>query len=112
MVSKEDIILAIEATRKPESIEGNSNLNSTNEKNLNLIDRLSTDKNEEEILTNKIVIKELIKDLNERDRKVILLRFFKEKTQSQVAEILGVTQVQVSRIERKILNSMKMKLCS
>lgn len=112
MVSKEDIILAMEATIKPESIEGNSNLNSTNEKNLNLIDRLSTDKNEEEILTNKIVIKELIKDLNERDRKVILLRFFKEKTQSQVAEILGVTQVQVSRIERKILNSMKMKLCS
>ena len=111
-VSKEDIVLAMEATRKPESIEGNSNSNSKSEKGINLIDRLSTDKDEEEILTNKIVINELIKDLNERDKKVILLRFFKEKTQSQVAEILGVTQVQVSRIERKVLNSMKTKLCS
>ncbi len=111
-VSKEDIILAMEATRKPESIEGSSNTNSNSEKNITLLDRLSTNKDEEEILTNKIVINELIKNLNERDKKVILLRFFKEKTQSQVAEILGVTQVQVSRIERKILNSMKTKLFS
>ena len=112
-VTREDIILAIEATRKPESIEGNSNdSNAKNEKNINLIDRLSSNKDEEEILTNKIVVNELIKDLKERERKVILLRFFKEKTQSQVAEILGVTQVQVSRIERKVLNSMKTKLCS
>ena len=109
---KEDIVLAMEATRKPESIEGNSSTNSKEGKDINLIDRLSTDKDEEEILTNKIVINELIKDLDERDKKVILLRFFKEKTQSQVAEILGVTQVQVSRIERKVLNSMKTKLCS
>lgn len=83
-----------------------------NGKDINLIDRLSINKNEEEILTNKIVVNELIKSLDERDRKVILLRFFKEKTQAQVAEILGVTQVQVSRIERKILNRMKRKLCS
>ena len=50
--------------------------------------------------------------LEKRDREVILLRFFKEKTQAQVAKILGVTQVQVSRIERKILNNMRMKLTS
>ena len=111
-VSKEDIVLAMEATRKPESIEGVANSNHKSEKNINLIDKLSTGKDEEEILTNKLVINELIKNLNERDRKVILLRFFKEKTQSQVAKILGVTQVQISRIERKVLNSMKTKLCS
>ena len=110
--SREDIILAIEATKKPESIEGTTSSNSKNGKDINLIDRLSINKNEEEILTNKIVVNELIKSLDERDRKVILLRFFKEKTQAQVAEILGVTQVQVSRIERKILNRMKRKLCS
>ncbi len=111
-VDKEDIVLAMEATRKPESIEGSITVNSKGGKDINLIDKLSTDKNEEEILTNKIVINELIKDLSERDKKVILLRFYKEKTQSQVAKILGVTQVQVSRIERRILNSMKSKLCS
>lgn len=112
-VSKEDIILAIEATKKPESIEGSiNNINSKSEKSINLIDKLSTDKNEEEILTNKMVINELIEELEERDKKVILLRYFKGKTQNEVAKILGVTQVQISRIERRALNSMKIKLCS
>lgn len=64
------------------------------------------------MITNKIVINELIKKLEKREQEVILLRFYKEKTQSQVAKILGITQVQVSRIERKILNNMKMKLIS
>ena len=41
-----------------------------------------------------------------------MLRFYKEKTQAQVAKILGITQVQVSRIERKILNNMKLQLSS
>ncbi len=112
-VSKEDIILAIEATKKPESIEGSiNNINSKSEKSINLIDKLSTDKNEEEILTNKMVINELIEELEERDKKVILLRYFKGKTQNEVAKILGVTQVQISRIERRALNRMKIKLCS
>lgn len=113
-VSKEDIILALEATRKPESIEGNvhNDSNSKNEKNINLIDKLSTNVDEEEILTNKIVINELINELNERDKKLILLRYFKGRTQKQVADVLGITQVQVSRVEKRILNSMKMKLSS
>ena len=112
-VSKEDIILALESTVKPESIEGsNNNINSKNEKTINLIDKLSTDKDEEEIITNKIVLNDLIENLNERDKKVVLLRFFKEKTQKQVANVLGITQVQVSRIERRILDSMKLKLSS
>ena len=112
-VPKEDVILSIEATRKPESIEGSvNNTNSKTEKNINLIDKLSTDKDEEEILTNKMVINELINNLNKRERKVILLRYFKGKTQKEVAKIIGVTQVQVSRIERKILDSMKTKPCS
>lgn len=50
--------------------------------------------------------------LEKRDKEVIMLRFFKEKTQSQVAKILGVTQVQISRMERRILNNMRMKLSS
>ena len=64
------------------------------------------------MLTNKLVVSELINSLDKRDKELILLRFFKEKTQSQVAKILGITQVQVSRIERKILNSMRLKLSS
>ena len=56
-----------------------------------------------------VVIKNLDKD---REKEIILLRFFKEKTQTEVAKILGISQVQVSRIERKILNEMKTKLTS
>ena len=48
----------------------------------------------------------------ETNKEIILLRFFKEKTQTEVAKILGISQVQVSRIERKILNEMKAKLTS
>ncbi len=111
-VSKEDIILAKEAERKVESIENATYTNAKDGNTISLIEKISTNKDEEEILTNKLVIKELINGLEKRDKEVIMLRFFKEKTQAQVAKILGVTQVQVSRIERKILNNMKLKLSS
>ena len=109
-VSREDIILAKEAGNSVESFENASYTNSKDGKSISLIDKISTGKNEEEILTNKLVVNDLINSLEQRDKELIMLRFFKEKTQSQVAKILGITQVQVSRIERKILNSMRLKL--
>lgn len=110
-VSKEELAFSMEAQNPIESIEKNVYNNKEN-KEISLIDKISTGKNEEEIITNKIVIKELIDGLNKREKELIMLRFYKEKTQTQVAKILGITQVQVSRIERKILNSMKLKLSS
>lgn len=107
-VTKEDIALAMESVAPVESIE--KNIFGDEENKLSLIDKISTGKNEEEIITNKIVVKELINKLDKKEKEVIMLRFYKEKTQSQVAKILGITQVQVSRIERRILNSMKLKL--
>ena len=111
-VSREDIILAKEAGNSVESFENASYTNSKDGKSISLIEKISTGKNEEEILTNKLVVNDLINSLEKRDKELIMLRFFKEKTQSQVAKILGITQVQVSRIERKILNSMRVKLSS
>jgi RNA polymerase sporulation-specific sigma factor len=52
----------------------------------------------------------MIKSLDERDKQIILLRYYKNKTQMEVAKILGISQVQVSRIEKSILNSMKQKI--
>lgn len=109
-ISKEDIALAMEATNTVESIESASYTDYKDGNNINLIDKISTDKNEEEMITNRIAIKQLINGLNDRDKEVILLRFYKDKTQTQVAKILGITQVQVSRIERRILENMKVKL--
>lgn len=111
-VSREDIILAKEAGNNIESIENATYTNSKDGKSISLIEKISTGKNEEELITNKLVVKELINSLEKKEREIIMLRFYKEKTQSQVAKILGVTQVQVSRIERKVLNNMKMKLSS
>ena len=108
-VSKEELSLAIEALNPVESIEKNI-YNSKDDKEIGLIDKISSGKNEEEMITNKLVVKDLINALNTREKEVIMLRFYKEKTQSEVAKILGITQVQVSRIERKILNAMKLKL--
>mgnify|MGYP000329212248 CR=1 FL=1 len=64
------------------------------------------------LITNRMVVNQLINELHDRDKEIILLRFFKEKTQTEVAKILGISQVQVSRIARKILNEMKAKLTS
>lgn len=106
-VDIEDVIIAIEATKPVSSIENSKHINNKDGKSISLLDTLSTNKNEEETITNKLAIGQLIKDLKERDKKLILLRYYKEKTQSQVAEILGISQVQVSRIEKKILKNMK-----
>ena len=62
------------------------------------------------MITNSLTVKQLINGLEKREKEVIVLRFYKEKTQSQVAKILGINQVQVSRIERKILENMRRKL--
>ena len=107
-VSKEDITITMEANNPVESIEANI-LNPT-DKNMSLLERISTGKDEQEILTNKIVLKEIIDKLDTNDREVILLRFYKEKTQMQVAKILGISQVQVSRIEKKVLEKMRKQL--
>ena len=111
-VSKEDVVLAMEASNSLESIDAVSYENNKDGKTINLIEKLSNNKDEEELITNKITIKQMIENLDKRDKEVILLRFYKEKTQAEVAKILGITQVQVSRIERKILNNMKIKLTS
>lgn len=105
-VSKEEVAMAIESTSYVDSIYANDS--SENERAL--IDKISDDKDEYNTLLDKMMLTQVIEGLNDRDKQVIMLRFYKEKTQSQVGKILGITQVQVSRIEKKVLQSMKMKL--
>lgn len=108
--AREDIVLAMESSNTIESLEGSNYTNQKDGNTISLIETLSNTENEEEVITNKLVINQLIENLEARDKEIILLRFYKEKTQAQVAKILGITQVQVSRIERKILGNMKSKL--
>ncbi len=109
-VEEEDVILAMESNQCMESIEGSTYTNQKDGNTISLLETLSNNQNEEEQITNRLTINQLIGSLETRDKEIILLRFYKEKTQAQVAKILGITQVQVSRIERKILENMRMKL--
>lgn len=74
-----------------------------------LEDKIVGDRSPDEDL-DKIMLKDFIEDLPEREKKVIILRYFRDKTQSEIAAELGVSQVQVSRIECKVLQKLKEKL--
>ena len=106
-VSKDEVIVALESKLPVNSIYEND---SNDEDGISLIDRISSGIDEQNLITNKITIIELIKNLEEREKQVILLRYFRNKTQMEVAKIMGVNQVQISRIERKVLENMKKKL--
>ena len=105
-IDKEEIALVLEASKPVESIYREE---SSEDERL-IIDRISSPVDEEKRITDRLALKEVLKELDDRERQIILLRYYKEKTQSQVGKILGITQVQVSRIERKALNRMKLKL--
>lgn len=73
---------------------------------IELGDKIATDECEDENI-DKLLLKDLIADLPQREKKVIILRYFRDKTQSEIAQELGVSQVQVSRIENKVLQKLK-----
>ena len=75
-----------------------------------LIDKLSENAAEDKNLTEKIALKEALNSLDMKSRQIIVLRYFKDKTQIQVAQMLGISQVQVSRIEKKVLSEMRKQL--
>ena len=75
-----------------------------------LIDKLSENAIEDKNITEKLALKEALKNLDTKSRQIIVLRYFKDKTQIQVAKMLGISQVQVSRIEKKVLQEMRKQL--
>lgn len=71
---------------------------------------MSNNQDEASVITNKLTINNMIEKLMPRDKQLILLRYYKDKTQTDVAKILGISQVQVSRLEKKILDQMRKEL--
>lgn len=97
-----DIVLALDTSKMVLSL----NETIDDDDDLTLGDKIA-DKNTPENDLNKLIIKDAITKLPERERKIIILRYFRDKTQSDVATELGVSQVQVSRLENKILTKIK-----
>lgn len=106
-IPKEEIAATIESSNTVNSIYSVEGANSDDRM---LIEKITEDKDEYNQLVNKMTLNEIIDKLEDREKEVVLLRFYKEKTQSQVGKILGITQVQVSRIEKKVLEKMRLKL--
>lgn len=107
-INKEEIVMAMESSYHPEYLYDVVHQDDGNP--LLLIDKVGLEEDGEGDLIDRIVLKELLSELKERDRQVIILRYFKDKTQVEVANLLGISQVQVSRIEKKIIEEMKKKL--
>lgn len=105
--SIEDISVALEATKPVDSIDEEAY---EGEEKESKISKISNKKDEVGDLINKLTIKKILNELDEREQKIIKLRYFKEKTQTEVAKILGISQVQVSRIEKKTLLQMREKI--
>lgn len=97
-ISIEEILEALEYSKPILSTDEDNNLNS------------SFEESHEKNVSDKIDVQKAIKSLNEIERKIINMRFFKLKTQSDSAKILGMTQVQISRKEKKILKILREKL--
>lgn len=106
-VSAEEVAVALDAGIKPESLY--APVGDENDGKL-LIDKIESKEDPEAEILNKLLVREILDEFDERERKIIILRYFKQKTQSKIAEMLGISQVQVSRIEKKILIRMREKL--
>ncbi len=102
-VNPEDVIVAQDATKTPTSI--NETIYENDGDPISLIDQLPMDENDHWF--NSLSLQEAIQKLNDRERLIIYLRYFKDQTQLEVAERLGISQVQVSRLEKKILQTIK-----
>jgi RNA polymerase sporulation-specific sigma factor len=102
-LSPEEVIMAQEASRTPASIHETVYENDGDP--ITLLDQI--DNGEEGRWFDKIALKEAINELDEREKLIVYLRYYKDQTQSEVALRLGISQVQVSRLEKKILQQMK-----
>ncbi len=104
-VSVEELIVATEANKDIESLY--STVHQGDGSPIYLIDKVANNGSEEETVVDNLTLNEVIQKLKPKEQEVIKLRYFQDKTQTEVAKKIGVSQVQVSRIEKKVLKSMR-----
>ena len=104
----EELVLAMESGAEVESLHKTIYQGEGNE--ISLMDRLPEKKNRQEKLIDRILLEELLGSLEARERSLICMRYFQDMTQTEIADVLGVSQVQVSRMEKRIIEKMRGKL--
>ncbi len=105
-VCAEDLIEAFEAASPPESIY--ESVYSGGDKEIKVVDTIAGGEIEEGII-NKVLLDDILKKLKPREKQILILRYFKGKTQSEIAKLIGVSQVQISRIEKKAIERIRKK---
>ena len=104
-IEAQEVVFAMDSAKFPISIYDKSD----DEHSQSIFEKLASDETSDDNL-DKIILKDIIEKLDEREKKIIVLRYFRDKTQSEVARVLKVSQVQVSRLESKILDKLKTEL--
>ena len=103
--SKEEVAASMEAGAEVESLY--KSVQKEDEGGLCLMDKIEDQNQDHERLLNHMVLKELIEDLEDKEREIILRRYFENQTQTEIAKALNISQVQVSRLEKRILKRMR-----
>ena len=116
-LSREEIVESLDAGLEVESIDRTYSQEDGSEISLldridsrNAVERVSAGYREKEALLNRVVLEQLLEELPESERKLIIWRYLQEQTQTKVAERMGISQVQVSRMEKRILKTMRERL--
>ncbi len=104
-IEAQEVVFAMDSAKFPISIYDKSD----DEHSQSIFEKLASNETSDDNL-DKIILKDIIEKLDEREKKIIVLRYFRDKTQSEVARVLKVSQVQVSRLESKILDKLKTEL--
>ena len=104
-IKKEDIVFALDAIQDPISLF--EPVYHDESDTLYIMDQVSDDKNQDDVWLENIALKEAMKRINDREKQILMLRFFAGKTQMEVANEIGISQAQVSRLEKTALKHMK-----
>ena len=104
-LTREEVILAMESAAQIESLQ--KTIYQSDGSDIALEDKLPFEKNQQEEVLDGMLLEQMLGSLNTEERELIYLRFFKERTQSNIAKKMGMSQVQVSRMEKKILRRMR-----
>ncbi len=104
-IDEQEVVFALDSNKYPVSLFEKFD----DDNNQCVLDKLPSNENNDDLI-DKILLKDYINSLPEREKKVIILRYYRDKTQSEIAQMLGVSQVQISRIESKVINALKQAL--
>lgn len=107
-VDREELVMALDAGSDVESLY--KPIYQKEGQEIRLMDKIPEKEREEDKLLNHMMLGELLTGLDKEERRLIYLRYFAERTQSQVGEELGISQVQVSRLEKKILKRLRERI--